>query len=171
MFLSDFSIKRPIATIVMIIALMAMGLLALSKLRVNQNPDVSVPGLSVIITYPGASPDTVERDVINRLEKSLMSVQGVTELNASANEGVARFDIMFNFKKNMIEASDEVRNVISSVRYKMPTEMREPVIQRWDPSAQPILNMALSSSKLTHAEISRLAKDTLADKLRGVPGV
>ena len=71
MFLSDFSIKRPIATIVMIIALMAMGLLALSKLRVNQNPDVSVPGLSVIITYPGASPDTVERDVINRLEKSL----------------------------------------------------------------------------------------------------
>src|SRR5450830_1042796 len=171
MFLSDFSIKRPIATIVMIIALMAMGLLALSKLRVNQNPDVSVPGLSVIITYPGASPDTVERDVINRLEKSLMSVQGVTELNASANEGVARFDIMFNFKKNMIEASDEVRNVISSVRYKMPTEMREPVIQRWDPSAQPILNMALSSSKLTHAEISRLAEDTLADKLRGVPGV
>ena len=171
MFLSDFSIKRPIATIVMIIALMAMGLLALSKLRVNQNPDVSVPGLSVIITYPGASPDTVERDVINRLEKSLMSIQGVTELNASANEGVATFDIMFNFKKNMIEASDEVRNVISSVRYKMPTEMREPIIERWDPSAQPILNLALSSSKLTHAEISRLAEDTLADKLRGIPGV
>jgi len=171
MFLSDFSIKRPIATIVMIIALMAMGLLALSKLRVNQNPDVAVPGLSVIITYPGASPDTVERDIINRLEKSLMSVQGVSELNASANEGVATFDIMFDFKKNMIEASDEVRNVISSVRYKMPTEMREPVIQRWDPSAQPILNLALSSSKMTHAEISRLAEDTLADKLRGVPGV
>ena len=58
MFLSDFSIKRPTATIVLIIALMAMGLLALSKLRVNQNPDVEVPGLFVNIAYPGASPDT-----------------------------------------------------------------------------------------------------------------
>jgi len=56
MFLSDFSIKRPTATIVMIIALMAMGLLAMSKLRVNQNPDVEIPGLFVQLTYPGASP-------------------------------------------------------------------------------------------------------------------
>jgi hydrophobe/amphiphile efflux-1 (HAE1) family protein len=171
MFLSDFSIKRPIATIVMIIALMALGLLALSKLRVNQNPDVEVPGLSVIINYPGASPDTAEREIINRLEKSLQSVQGVKQLHSSANEGYAEFDIEFVFKKNMIEASDDVRNVISSVRYKMPTEMREPIIQRWDPSAQPIVNLALSSSKLTHAEISRLAEDKLADKFRGIPGV
>lgn len=171
MFLSDFSIKRPIATIVMIIALMALGLLALSKLRVNQNPDVEVPGLSVMMPYPGASPDTVEREIVNRLEKSMMSISGVKEVYSSSNEGMARFDIMFQFKKNMIEATDEVRNVISNVRFKMPTEMREPIIQRWDPSAQPIVNIALSSSKLSHAEISRLAEDNLADKLRGLPGV
>ncbi|MBI3283526.1 MAG: efflux RND transporter permease subunit [Burkholderiales bacterium] len=171
MFLSDFSIKRPTATIVLIVALMALGLLALSKLRVNQNPDVEVPGLSVVIAYPGASPDTVEREIINRLEKSLQSVSGVSELYSTSAEGNGRFDIMFNFKKNMVEATDEVRNVISSVRYKLPSEMREPVIQRWDPASQPILNMALSSSKQSHAKISRLAEDTLADKLRGVPGV
>lgn len=171
MFLSDFSIKRPIATIVMIIALMAFGLMALNKLKVNQNPDVDIPGLSVIITYPGASPETAERDIINRLEKSLQSVQGVKEIHSTANEGSAVFDIEFEFKKNMIEASDDIRNVISSVRYKMPTEMREPIIQRWDPSAQPIVNIALSSSKMTHAEISRLAEDKLADKFRAIPGV
>ena len=56
MFLSDFSIKRPTATVVLIIALMAMGLLAMSKLRVNQNPDVEVPGLFVNIAYPGLRP-------------------------------------------------------------------------------------------------------------------
>ncbi|MFZ6815047.1 efflux RND transporter permease subunit [Undibacterium sp. Rencai35W] len=171
MFLSDFSIKRPTATIVLIVALMALGLLALTKLRVNQNPDVEVPGLSVIIAYPGASPDTVEREIINRIEKSLQSVSGATEVYASASEGTAQFDVMFSFKKNMIEATDEVRNVISSVRYKLPSEMREPIIQRWDPSAQPIINMALSSGKQTHAEISRLAEDKLADRLRGISGV
>jgi hydrophobe/amphiphile efflux-1 (HAE1) family protein len=171
MFLSDFSIKRPIAAVVLIIALMAVGLLAMSKLRVNQNPDVEVPGLFITFPYPGASPDTVEREIVNRIEKSLQSISGVTDVYSNAQEGSARFDVIFSFKKNMIEATDEVRNVISSVRFKLPTEMREPVIQRYDPSAQPIMNMALSSSKQTHAEISRLAEDVLADKFRSVPGV
>jgi hydrophobe/amphiphile efflux-1 (HAE1) family protein len=171
MFLSNFSIKRPTATVVLIIALMAVGLLAMSKLRVNQNPDVEVPGLFVTIAYPGASPDTVERDIVNRIEKSLQSISGVTEVNSNSTEGSARFDVLFSFNKNMIEATDEVRNVISSVRYKLPTEMREPVVRRYDPSAQPIMNLALSSSTQSHAEISRLAEDVLADKLRGVAGV
>jgi hydrophobe/amphiphile efflux-1 (HAE1) family protein len=171
MFLSDFSIKRPIATIVIIIAMMALGLLALSKLKVNQNPDVEIPGLMVSIIYPGASPDTVEREIVNRIEKSLLSVAGVVRVNSNSNEGNAFFWMEFSFDKNMIEASDEVRNVISSVRYKLPTEMREPIIRRADPATQPIMNLALSSSKQTHAEISRLAEDTLADRLRGIPGV
>ncbi len=171
MFLSDFSIKRPIPTIVIIISLMALGLLALSKLRVNQSPDVEIPGLFVSMAYPGASPDTVEREIINRLEKSLQSISGVKEVYANATEGNARFDLQFDFKKNMIEATDEVRNAISAVRYKLPTEMREPVVRRYDPSAQPIMNMALSSSAESHATISRLAEDVLADKLRAIPGV
>lgn len=171
MFLSDFSIKRPIATIVLIIAMMAMGLLAMSKLRVNQNPDVEIPGLFVNIPYPGASPDTVEREIVNRLEKSLQSVSGVDEVYSYANEGSAGFEMRFSFKKNMIEAAEEVRNVISMVRYKLPTEMREPIVQRFDPSTQPIVNLALSSSSQTHAEISRLAEDTLATRLRAIPGV
>lgn len=171
MFLSDFSIKRPIPTIVIIISLMALGLLALSKLRVNQSPDVEIPGLFVSMAYPGASPDTVEREIINRLEKSLQSISGVKEVYANATEGNARFDLQFDFKKNMIEATDEVRNAISAVRYKLPTEMREPVVRRYDPSAQPIMNMALSSNSESHATISRLAEDVLADKLRAIPGV
>ncbi len=171
MFLSDFSIKRPVATIVLIIALMCVGLLALSKLRVNQSPDVEEPVLQLSIPYPGASPDTVEREIINRIEKSLQSISGVTEVNANANEGSAVFVLVFNFDKNLIEAADEVRNAVASVRYKLPTEMREPILTRWDPSAQPIINMALSSSKMSHAEISRLAEDTLADRFRAIDGV
>lgn len=171
MFLSDFSIKRPIATIVLIIALMALGLLALKKLRVNQIPDVQMPVLVVNIPYPGASPDSVEREVINRIEKPLQSISGVYQLKATAYEGTAQFIIMFNFKRNMIEASDEVRNAIASVRYKLPVEMREPVIERRDPSDQPVMNIALSSKQLTLAEISRLAEDDLAERFRTVDGV
>ena len=171
MFLSDFSIKRPIATIVLIVAMMCLGLLALSKLRVNQNPDVEIPALMINIPYPGASPETVEREVVNRIEKSLQSIPGVTEVNVDAREGVAQFWIEFGFDKNLIEASDEVRNAIAAVRYKLPLEMREPILQRFDPASQPIINMSLSSSTQSHAEISRLAEDVLADRFRGVDGV
>ncbi|GAA0754176.1 efflux RND transporter permease subunit [Ideonella azotifigens] len=171
MFLSDFSIKRPIATIVIIISLMAMGLMALKQLRVNQMPDVEPPVLVISIDYPGASPDTVEREIINRIEKALQSISGVKEVRSTANESSAQIVIEFEFTKNLIEASDEVRNAIATVRYKLPSEMREPVLERVDPGAQPIMQMALSSSTMTHAQISQLADDDLADRFRGVSGV
>ncbi|MBK9235492.1 MAG: efflux RND transporter permease subunit [Rhodoferax sp.] len=171
MFLSDFSIKRPVAMVVIIIALMCLGLLALKKLRVNQIPDVEQPVLVVSIPYPGASPETVEREIVNRVEKSLQSISGVYQIRATAAENAATVVIIFNFNKNMIEASDEVRNAIASVRYKLPVEMREPVLRRVDPAAQPIMQLALSSKALTHAEISRLAEDELADKFRAIDGV
>jgi hydrophobe/amphiphile efflux-1 (HAE1) family protein len=171
MFLSDFSIKRPVAMIVLIVAMMAMGLLALSKLRVNQNPDVEVPILIVNIPYPGASPETVEREIVNRLEKSLQSISGVTDSYSTSREGSATIELRFNFDKNLIEASDEVRNAIAAVRYKLPIEMREPMIQRVDTSAQPIMQLSISSKNMSHAAISRLAEDKLADRFRGIDGV
>jgi HAE1 family hydrophobic/amphiphilic exporter-1 len=171
MFLSDFSVKRPVATIVLIVAMMCLGLMALSKLRVNQNPDVEVPFIVVAIPYPGASPETVEREIVNRLEKSLNSITGVTEINSTASEGSASIFIKFTFTKNLIEASDEIRNAIAAVRYKLPIEMREPILQRIDPSAQPVMQMALSSSSQSHAEISRMAEDKLADRFRSIDGV
>ena len=140
MFLSEFSIKRPVAMIVIIIGLMALGLLALTKLRVNQIPDVEQPVLVVNIAYPGASPDTVEREIINRIEKAMQGLSGVDQVRSTASEGNARLVLIFNFNKNMIEAADEVRNSIGTVRHKLPIEMREPVLTRLDPSAQPSCN-------------------------------
>ncbi|PZP29928.1 MAG: AcrB/AcrD/AcrF family protein [Roseateles depolymerans] len=171
MLISDFAIKKPIATIVCIIGIMAMGLLALSKLKVNQNPDVEIPILVVAIPYPGASPDTTEREIVNRIERPLQAVPGVTEVRSTAAEGQATFVLQFDFKKNLIEAADDVRNAIASVRYNLPTEMREPILQRVDPSAQPVMQVSLDSKTLSHAEISRIAEDQLADKFRAIPGV
>ena len=171
MFLSDFSIRRPVAMVVIIIALMCVGLLALKNLRVNQIPDVEMPVLVVNIPYPGASPETVEREIILRVEKSLQSISGLYQISSYADESNASIVLQFNFKKNMIEASDEVRNAIGAVRYKLPTEMREPVLVRIDPAAQPIMQMGLSSKTLSHAEISRLAEDDLATRFRAIEGV
>ncbi len=171
MFLSNFSVKKPVATIVLIVAMMAMGLLALSKLKVNQNPDVEVPIIVVDIPYPGASPETAEREITNRIEKQMLAIQGVTEVNSNSYEGGASVWMEFDFDRNLIEASDDVRNAIAAVRYKLPVEMREPILRRIDPASEPVMSLAFSSSSQSHAEISRYAEDVLADKFRAIDGV
>ncbi|HUL57557.1 MAG TPA: efflux RND transporter permease subunit, partial [Usitatibacter sp.] len=95
----------------------------------------------------------------------------VYQIRSTAAESQATIVIIFNFKKNMVEASDEIRNAIATVRYKLPLEMREPILTRIDPSAQPIMFIALSSTTQSFAEISRLAEDQLADRFRGIDGV
>ncbi len=170
MFLSEFSVKRSVAMVVIIIGLMALGLLALSKLRVNQFPDIAPPVLVVSIPYPGASPETVEREIVNRIEKALQGISGVKEVRSTASESSATLVLEFSFDKDLVVAADEVRNAIASVRYKLPTEMREPVLQRVDPSDQPVIQLALSSDTQSHAALSRLAEDDLAERLRGIPG-
>src|SRR6185295_13152470 len=152
MFLSNFSIKQPVTTVAIVIVLMCLGLLALKNLRVNQIPDVENPVMAVNFPYPGASPETVEREICNRVEKSLQSIPQVYQIRTTCSESSAQIVIIFNFKKNMSEAADEIRNAIASVRHKLPIEMREPVLRRIDPSAQPIMQLALSSSEQSHAE-------------------
>ncbi len=171
MFLSNFSIRKPVATVVIIIGMMLLGLLALSKLRVNQIPDVEPPVIVVNVPYPGASPETVEREVLNRLEKAMESIPGVDRSQGTAQEGRASIVLTFVFSKNMIEAADEVRNAIAAIRFKLPTEIREPIISRVDPGAQPIMQLAFSSTTLDHAELSRLVEDRLSERFRAVEGV
>src|SRR4051812_22473836 len=164
MFLSDFSIRRPIVTVVITIGLMAVGWMALTKLRVNERPDVAPPILQVSIPYPGASPETVEREILDRLEKAMRGIPGVHDMRAWADEGSGWFRIEFEFNKNLIEAADEVRNSIASVRYKLPLEMREPIIRRQDPDEWPIMSLSLSSSSQSHIELSLLAEKEIGDR-------
>ncbi|HXC58902.1 MAG TPA: efflux RND transporter permease subunit, partial [Steroidobacteraceae bacterium] len=171
MFLSNFSIKQPITTVAIVIVLMCLGLLAIKNLKVNSLPDVQEPVLVVSVPYPGASPESVEREIINRIEKPLQSVPQVHEIRSTANEGSAQIIVIFNFHKNMVEAADEIRNAISQVRYKLPIEMREPVLFRYDPSQEPVMQLSLSSDTQTLAEVSRLAEDQLSDRFRGISGV
>src|SRR6478736_1224870 len=170
MFLSNFSIKNPVTTVAIVIILMSLGLIALKNLRVNQIPDVQEPVMVVNFPYPGASPETVEREIINRVEKSIQSIPQVKETRSTASESNARV-VIFDFKKDMAAAGDDVRNAIGAVRYKLPLEMREPVLWRFDPTADPVMGLALSSKTQSHTELSRLAEDTLADRLRGIDGV
>ncbi|WP_164017900.1 efflux RND transporter permease subunit [Pyxidicoccus trucidator] len=173
MFISDFAIKRPIVTITAMMALVVFGLVALWQLETDEFPDVQQPIINVTIVYPGASPDTVEREIVEPIEDAIFAISGVDpkETTSSATDGLATFTVFFEFEKDIQEASQDIRDAISSKRADLPQEMEEPILTRFDPADQPIVSLTLTSEQLDVAALSRVADPLVVGELRSVPGV
>src|SRR5512133_4148700 len=107
------------------VALVVFGLVALGALKTDEYPDVTQPVVAVTIVYPGASPETVEREVIDPIEDALFSISGIDGKRtiASAIDGYAQFIVFFEFEKDVQQASQDVRDAISAKRQELPLEM------------------------------------------------
>ncbi len=171
MFISDFAIRRPIITVVVTLSLIVFGLTALKRLQTDEFPDIDAPIVFVGIAYPGASPDQVEREVVDRLEDRIAGISGLDELRSTSTDGFAQIIVIFKFDKPVDQATQDIRDAISAVRSQLPTEIIEPIVQRFDPSAQPIVSLALTSTTLTPPQLTELADKTLGGEFRAVPGV
>jgi HAE1 family hydrophobic/amphiphilic exporter-1 len=171
MFISDFAIRRPIVTIVTMLALVVFGLVALFRLQTDEFPDIDAPIVFVGVVYPGASPEQVEREVVDRIEDRVAAISGLDKLNSTATDGFAQIVVQFDFDKPVDQATQDVRDAISAVRAQLPTEIVEPIIQRFDPAALPIVSLALTSNSLTPAQLTQIADQTIGGDLRSIPGV
>ncbi|MFL5345530.1 MAG: efflux RND transporter permease subunit [Hyalangium sp.] len=173
MFISDFAIKRPIVTITVMVALVAFGLVALLNLETDEFPDVQQPVIGVTVVYPGASPDTVERELVDPIEDAIFSISGVdaSKTVSAATDGLAQFTVFFDYSKDIQQASQDIRDAISSKRADLPQEMEEPILTRFDPSDLPIVSLTLTSDTLPATQLSRIADPTVVRELRSVPGV
>jgi HAE1 family hydrophobic/amphiphilic exporter-1 len=171
MFISDFAIRRPIITVVTMIALVVFGIAALGHLQTDEFPDIDAPIVFIGIAYPGASPDQVEREVVDRIEDRIAGISGLDILRSTSTDGFAQIIAQFQFGKPTDQATQDVRDAISAVRAQLPTEIIEPIIQRFDPSAQPIVSLALTSVTLTPAQLTQIADQTIGGDLRAIAGV
>src|SRR3954465_7899116 len=171
MFISDFAIKRPLVTVVAMVALVIFGLFALMKLKTDEFPDVAPPWLTVAVVYPGASPEGVEKEVLDPIEEQVASIAGVKRIMRKAYDGYALMMVEFLFDKDLNEASQDVRDAISTVRIDLPTEMEEPIVRKFNDTDRPIVSVALSSVSLSPAELTRLADPGITRELRSVAGV
>ena len=171
MFISDFAIKRPIITVVTMIALVAFGLAALFRLQTDEFPDIDAPIVFVAVAYPGASPEQVEREVVDRIEDRIAAVSGLDEVRSTSTDGFAQIIVQFEFSKPVDQATQDVRDAISAVRAQLPTEIIEPLIQRFDPDALPIVSLALTSNTLTPTQLTQIADNTIGGDLRAISGV
>ncbi|HEY5219110.1 MAG TPA: efflux RND transporter permease subunit, partial [Gemmatimonadaceae bacterium] len=171
MFISDFAIKRPLITVVTMLSLATFGLFALLKLKTDEFPDVAEPFVTVGIPYPGASPDVVEKQILKPVEDQISSINNVKQVTGEAYDGYANVFIEFYYGKDLNVATQEVRDAISSIRSDLPDEMKEPVIKKFNDTDRPIVSLALSSTVLSPAELTRLADPDITRQLRAIPGV
>ncbi|MEP6589962.1 MAG: efflux RND transporter permease subunit [Gemmatimonadota bacterium] len=173
MWISDFAIRRPIITITVMLAIVAFGIAALMNLKVDEFPDLDQPVVMVQIAYPGASPEAVEREIVEPVEEAIFGLSGVDRKLTTSNavDGFAQFTVTFAFTKPVAEASQDVRDAISTIRGDLPQEMEEPIITRFDWGAQPIMALTVSSSTQDVRTLTTITDPNIVSSLRSIPGV
>ena len=171
MFISDTAITRPVLTIVAMLMFVVFGLVALFQLDTDEFPEIDAPVVVIAIPYPGASPDVVEREVIDPIEEVISGISGVDRMTSNSLDSFANIIVEFDYSKDPRMASQEVRDKIAEIRNELPAEMEEPILTQFDPADRPIMSLTLSSPGLSGAELTRLADPDITRHLRAISGV
>jgi HAE1 family hydrophobic/amphiphilic exporter-1 len=171
MFVSDLAIRRPLVTVVTMLALVAFGIVALLRLRTDEFPDVVPPFVEVTVAYPGASPPGVEKELLDPIEERIAAVSGVKHVTGRAYDGYATVVVEFDFGRDLGEATQEIRDAVNAIRGDLPAEITEPLVRRISNDDLPIVSLALASGTLSQAELSDLADRRITRELRALGGV
>ncbi|MCO4100467.1 MAG: efflux RND transporter permease subunit [Gemmatimonas sp.] len=171
MFISDFAIKRPLITVVAMLALVGFGLVSLFQLQTDEFPEVQPPIVVTTAVYPGASPEQVEREVLEPIEEAIQSISGVKSINGEARDGFALIRVEFVFSKDVQEATQDIRDAISTKRQDLPQELEEPIIKKFNDTDGPIVTLSMWSNSLSPAQLTLLADPAISRELRAIPGV
>ncbi len=171
MFLSNLSIKRPVFAAVLMLALVTLGLFSYRRLAIDMWPNVEIPYVTVITTYPGAAPETVEREVSKRIEEAVNPISGVKHVGSVSRESVSSVWIEFELGVDVAEAVQEARVKVAAIRDKLPDEIAEPIVDKIDFSSLPIVSLAVRSESLPPRELTDLAEKLVQRRVENVEGV
>jgi HAE1 family hydrophobic/amphiphilic exporter-1 len=148
MLLSDVSIKRPVFAAVMMLALVTLGAFSYRRLRVDMFPDVEVPVVTIVTKFPGAAPESVEREVTKRIEEAVNPISGVKRVVSTSRESVSNVVVEFHLETEINDAAQETRAKVSAIRGELPNGIEEPVIQKYDFASMPAVSFAMRSERL-----------------------
>jgi hydrophobe/amphiphile efflux-1 (HAE1) family protein len=169
--LSGLAIRRPIFMSMVVLFFMLLGFVGLSKMGTERFPDVSFPVVVVNVAYPGASPNEVEQLVTKPIEDAVVSVNGLDRLQSQSREGVSTVIILFKLETDVKQAAIEVREKVAQMRFRLPTDAKEPSIARFDMGASPVLTYTLAGGGRSLNETQKYATDVIKPALEQVEGV
>ncbi len=171
MTLSDVAIRRPVFTVVLMLALMVMGVMSIRSLGTDLFPDVTFPIVTITTIYPGASPSEIEQQITKPLEDAVSSVNDLDTIRSFSRESVSTVVVLFKLSANIDRATQEVRERVAAIRSNLPTEVREPSIRRVDMGATPIRTYVATGAGMSKEQLRRITEDILKPQIERVAGV
>jgi multidrug efflux pump subunit AcrB len=172
MWMTRVSINNPVFATMVMVALCVLGIVSYGKLGVEQMPDITFPGASMEIQYPGASPEAIERELIKPLEEAVNSVAGIKRIMSRADEGRGWVNIEFGLDQDMDRAMQELRERIAPLQSTFPRDVKAPSLARWNSdNQQPVINATLISPTRSAKELSLIADLQISKRLQRVQGV
>ncbi|GMV30747.1 MAG: multidrug resistance protein [Rhodanobacteraceae bacterium] len=169
---STIFIRRPIATSLLMLALVLLGLLGYRQLPVSALPDIDAPNLQVTTYYPGASPSTIAALVTTPLERQFGQISGLTLMTSDSSAGLSTINLQFQVDRDIDAAAQDVQAAINAARGTLPSGLPyPPVYNKVNPADAPIMTLMLSSRTLPLRDVNDYADSILAQKLSQVSGV
>jgi hydrophobic/amphiphilic exporter-1 (mainly G- bacteria), HAE1 family len=168
--LTRTAIQRPLATVMIFLALILLGQQAYSRMRVDRYPAMSFPVVYVQIGWPGASAENVEQAIIVPAENAVSGVSGVQRVDANAQQGSARLTINFVEGTDVDQATLDVQRRLAAIGRQLPSDATQPSVQKADPTASPVMYVVLSG-RLPPEDLYELASNVVQQRLQAVPGV
>jgi multidrug efflux pump len=165
-------IERPIATSLLMVALLLAGLVAFRELPISALPQVDYPTIQIITFYPGAAPDVVSSSITAPLERQFGQLPGLSQMTSTSAFGNSVITLQFNLDENIDVAEQEVQAAINSAGSFLPRDLpTPPIYSKVNPADSPILTMALTSDAMPLPQVEDLADSTFAQKISQLPGV
>jgi HAE1 family hydrophobic/amphiphilic exporter-1 len=142
---TSLALNRPVTTVMVFLAVLAVGLISAKLLRLENFPDITFPGMQVIIPYPGSTPEEMEQLVVRPVEEALATLSGIEEIEATARPDEAQFTVRFNWDRDAEKAAFEVRTKLDSIRAELPPAADRIVMLSFSASDEPVTIIRLSS--------------------------
>ncbi len=171
MTLSEFSIKRPVFATVLSLLIVVLGVASLLRLPIRELPDVDTTVISVTVAYTGAAPEIIDTEIVETMEGAIAGIAGIKTITSQSRQGQARITIEFESDRPIDEAANDVRDAVSRVRGELPEDVDEPQITKSDSDADPVMRLAITSDRLSAAEITDYAQRFIVDRLATLDGV
>jgi HAE1 family hydrophobic/amphiphilic exporter-1 len=168
--LADVSIRRPVFAVMLIGGLVVLGLVSIPRLGVDLWPRVEFPMVTVQTVLVGAAPETMELEVTEILEESINTIEGIRSLRSDSSDSLSLLYVEFELEYDVQEKAQQVRDKVAAVRDELPDDVDEPVVDRIDPDAAPVLSVMLAGP-YSIREISEFADKRVKTRLERVPGV
>ncbi|MEO8099826.1 MAG: efflux RND transporter permease subunit [Acidobacteriota bacterium] len=168
--LAAICVKRPVFATMLVLALTVVGAFSYFSLGVDLIPKVDVPTVAVITTNPGASAEEIETEITKRIEDAVNTISDIDELRSTSVQGMSTVTIAFTLDKNGDVAAQEIRDKVSRVIPDLPETAETPVIQKFDPDAQPIMQIAVSAARPLR-DVTDIADRQIKQRLENVKGV